>query len=123
MLRTRANMSVRLPCLATRVVVARFYTVASANNVEERMLAEADGKSAQPIHRFSSQELAQAVAFVLEVQRAEGGLIREPMDMLRFRYGIDYGRACALAGQLDVLGLWAVFIADSGMFYAQVLQG
>ena len=87
------------------------------------MLAGADGKSQQPVHTFSKLELAQAATFVQEVQRAEGGLIMEPMSMLQVRYGIDHGRACALAEQLDALGFWAVYVADGGICCAQVLRG
>lgn len=87
------------------------------------MLAGADGKSEQPVHTFTKSEMAQALAFVQEVQRAEGGLIRDPMAMLQVRYGIDHSRARALAGQLETLGLWVVFAADGGICCAQVLRG
>lgn len=80
------------------------------------------GRQPEPIHTFSTQELAQAVAFVQEAQRAQGGRIPEPVAMLELRYGIEPDRAWALARQLEALGYWAVFVADSGAC-AQVLRG
>ena len=94
-----------------------------AYNTEERMLAGTNGTPEEKIQTFSKLELAQATAFIREVQRAEGGVIMEPMFILQFRYGIDYGRACALAEQLEDLGFWALFIGDNGMRCAQVLRG
>ncbi len=87
------------------------------------MLAGETGKSELPAHTFSSLELAQAIAFIQAVQRAEGGLIIGPVSMLQVRYGMGYGRACALAEQLEDLGYWAVFIGDNGVRCAQVLRG
>lgn len=87
------------------------------------MVAAAGGNPGQGVHTFSKQELAQAVAFVHEVQRAERGLIVEPVAMLQVRYGINDSRARALATQLELLGFWAVFVVDNGTCYAQVLRG
>jgi len=95
----------------------------NADNTEERMLAGENAKSEQKVEMFSKLELAQAVAFIQEVQRAEGGVIMEPMSILQFRYGIDYGRACALAEELEGLGFWALFVGNNGMRCAQVLRG
>lgn len=95
----------------------------NADNTEEHMLVGKNGKQEQKIQTFSKLELAQAVAFIQEVQRAEGGVIMEPMSILQFRYGIDYGRACALAEQLEDLGFWALFVGNNGMRCAQVLRG
>lgn len=86
------------------------------------MLAGENGKQERHTHKFSGQEVAQAAGFIQAVQRAEGGLITGPVSMLQVRYGMGYGRACALAEQLEELGFWAVFIGDQGIRCAQVLR-
>jgi hypothetical protein len=57
----------------------------------------------------------QAWYFVEQQFEQQGDVIAGPVSLLQRRFGLDYGHALALAGQLEQAQTWSVFRDGAGM--------
>jgi DNA segregation ATPase FtsK/SpoIIIE-like protein len=66
--------------------------------------------------RSRDEELyAQAWTFVQEHFEQGGDVIAGPVSLLQRQYGLGYGQALELAGQLEQAQVWTVFRDAAGM--------